>query len=103
MEKPERKLKDGFYWEVNHAWIKTQIVKLSGTLTEDDLERDLIETKIKDNYTHEQTIFFSLNGSPSRGFAIYAGRKLCIINKRFDKKKVFKDTLIKGNEVEEGM
>lgn len=92
--KPIRRLYQGTFWKVNSDWIKEEIVKISN-LSYGKTTRKLIITDIKDNYSHEQTIFFSLEGSPSRGYAIFTGDNLtgtlCIISQRFDKKKVFKN------------
>jgi hypothetical protein len=34
-------------------------------------DRKLIQTKIKNSYEKVGTIFFSLNGSPPKGYALY--------------------------------
>ena len=101
MEKPIKKLHgNGHDWEVNEAWIRSQIAKISNL--EDT--REIVKTIAKDNYTKEQTIFFSLEGSPARGFAIYAKPRLCIIPYGLEgKKKIFNEIVIKDNDIEPGM
>lgn len=92
--KPERKLVEGIYWEVNEAWIRLQIEKISNIEDERGEKRELIITPIKDCYEKIQTIFFSLNGSPPRGYAILKGlkytcTKLCFISWSMNKKRTF--------------
>ena len=79
--KPVRFLK-GNFWMVNRSWIKKQICKLYNGVKDFDMnERELIETKIKDNYSQFGTHLFSLNGSPPKGVAIYykEARRLIVI------------------------
>jgi hypothetical protein len=96
MDKPIRKLSsDGVNWDINKAWIRSQIAKISNVAD----ERELIEIPVKDNYGKNQTVFFSLEGSPSRGYAVYIGDdrysgKLCVISLGFTKKKVFNDVRV---------
>ena len=96
---PQRKLHKGIYWKVNQDWIKQEINKLWHGV-EDDLERELIVTEIKNNYGKVGTYIFSLIGSPPRGYALYipTATKLIFISASGEKIKKCKDTLIEGIE-----
>ena len=91
-----RRLRNNIDWEVNKDWIIREIVKISD-LKKDDKNRELVITKINDNYNREGSLFFSLNGSPPRGFAIYnrESKQICFISWGFKKKRVYKDTILK--------
>lgn len=81
-------------------WIKEQIVKIS-KLNDDDVERELIITPIHDSYKKMSTIFFSLNGSPPRGFAIFNKdhENICFVSGRGDHKKAYASTILKEDLV----
>lgn len=99
--KPERKLHEGIYWKVNLDWIKREICKIYNGINDNDIERELIMTPIKNSYGNIGTYVFSLMGSPPKGYAFYlpASKKLILIGMAGEKIKKFKDTLIEGIEI----
>jgi len=96
MAESGRKLgKNGMDYEVTEDWVKNEIIKIS-KLVGGDKERKLVSTMAKDGYNREGTILFSLEGSPSRGYALYnkQSKKLCLIGWGFNGKKTYNDVIV---------
>jgi len=94
---------DGFNWTVDKQWIKEQIAKISDYPS--DADRELVITTILDNHQKAGTMFFSLSGSPPRGYAIYQmnRKKFLFISKDFVKRKIVNNTIIQDiTEFDEG-
>ena len=98
----EKRIWDGDNYVIDNLdWIKEQIIKISD-LQPNEIGRNLIITPIKDNYGKVGTIFFALNGSPPRGYAIFTGidRANGVITfismGRCGKKKTYVDTSIEN-------
>ena len=102
----EKRIWDGYNYIIDNLdWIKEQIIKISD-LQENEIKRDLIVNPIKDNYGKVGTIFFSLCGSPPRGYAIFTGINRAngvitfISMGRSGKKKTYIDTSIENKLLE---
>ncbi len=95
---PRRELRKGIYWRVNYDWIKREICKIYNGVKKEDLERELIVTKIKNDYGKIGTYVFSLMGSPPKGYAFYipTANKLILIGLSGEKIKKLNDILIEG-------
>ena len=80
------------YWIDDLNWIKEQILKTYSS-TED---REMFMHIDKSNYGRLGYIFFSIEGSPPKGCAIYQpdNRCLIIIDAWGEKKKRYSNTLI---------
>lgn len=83
---------DGYYWHVNHEWIKQQILQTYSNL----MDRELIISENMSNYGTLGYLFFGLNGSPPKGCAVYQPEHkfLVIIDAWGKVKKVFRNVII---------
>ena len=85
--------------KINKDWIKKTIAKTYSSNWEDQMSRELIITKISDQGTDESNIktrgciFFTLAGSPPKGYALYVPehRFITIIDAWGKKKRTYND------------
>ena len=105
--KYKRKLVGNIYTIREIDWIKEQILKTYHTnflVTHpnfiSDMERKMFIHKDKSNYGTDGYIFFSLEGSPPKGCAIYQpDHKFIIIIDAWGKTKKYNDTIINKEEL----
>lgn len=96
---PQKKLCEGIYWAVNNDWIKQQICKMYYIDNDDNMGRPLIIIPIKDAYSYNGSVIFSLQGSPPKGYALYnyCHRRLIFISQGLETTKKFNHIILMDN------